>query len=103
MLPTGRGPVKAPLGFYGERRHSAATGGLCQRRRMIFVKILILTGKFGMGHLSAAQALQEQLRQAGHRADTVDLFEYALPGRAAAMYWWFNVLVTYGGGERVPG
>ena len=61
------------------------------------MKILILTGKFGMGHLSAAQALQEQLRQGGHQADTVDLFEYALPGRAAAMYWWFNVLVTYGG------
>lgn len=61
------------------------------------MRILIVTGKFGMGHLSAAQALQEQLRQAGHRADTVDLFEYALPSRAAAMYWWFNVLVTYGG------
>ena len=61
------------------------------------MKILILTGKFGMGHLSAAQALQEQLRQGGHLADTVDLFEYALPERASAMYWWFNVLVTYGG------
>lgn len=61
------------------------------------MKILIITGKFGMGHLSAAQALQEQLRQAGHRADTVDLFAYALHQRASAMYWWFNVLVTYGG------
>lgn len=61
------------------------------------MKILIITGKFGMGHLSAAQALQEQLRQAGHRADTVDLFEYALHERASVMYWWFNVLVTYGG------
>lgn len=61
------------------------------------MRILIVTGKFGMGHLSAAQAIQEQLRQAGHRADTVDLFEYALPNRASAMYWWFNVLVTYGG------
>ena len=61
------------------------------------MRILIVTGKFGMGHLSAAQALQEQLRQAGHRADTVDLFEYALPNRASAMYWWVNVLVTYGG------
>ena len=61
------------------------------------MKILILTGKFGMGHLSAAQAIQEQLRQDGHRANTVDLFEYAQPGAAPAMYWWFNVLVTYGG------
>ena len=61
------------------------------------MKILILTGKFGMGHLSAAQALQEQLRQGGHQADVIDLFEYALPERASALYWWFNVLVSYGG------
>lgn len=61
------------------------------------MKILILTGKFGMGHQSAAQALQEQLRQGGHRADTVDLFEYALPELAPAMYRGFRLLVTFGG------
>ena len=61
------------------------------------MNILILTGKFGMGHLSAARALQEQLSLDGHRAEVVNLFEYALPERAGAMYWWFNVLVTYGG------
>lgn len=61
------------------------------------MKILILTGKFGMGHLSAAQAIQEQLRQGGHRADTVDLFEYALPELAPAMYRGFSMLVTFGG------
>ncbi|MBD5098815.1 MAG: UDP-diphospho-muramoylpentapeptide beta-N-acetylglucosaminyltransferase [Clostridiales bacterium] len=61
------------------------------------MNILILTGKFGMGHMSAANALREQLVQDGHRADVVDLFEYAMPERASAMYWWFNVLVTYGG------
>lgn len=61
------------------------------------MNILILTGKFGMGHLSAANALREQLGQDGHHADVVDLFEYAAPELAPAMYWWFNVLVTYGG------
>ena len=61
------------------------------------MNVLILTGKFGMGHLSAARALQEQLSQDGHHVDIVDLFEYALPGQASARYWWFNVLVTYGG------
>lgn len=61
------------------------------------MNILILTGKFGMGHLSAANALREQLAQDGHRAGVVDLFEYAVPELAPAMYWWFNVLVTYGG------
>ena len=61
------------------------------------MNITILTGKFGMGHLSAARALQEQLTQDGHHADIIDLFEYAMPERAAAMYWGFNLLVTYGG------
>ena len=61
------------------------------------MRILILTGKFGMGHLSAAAALQEHLTRDGHQALVVDLFQYALPERAPAMYWWFNVLVTYGG------
>ena len=31
------------------------------------MNILILTGKFGMGHLSAANALREQLGQDGHQ------------------------------------
>lgn len=61
------------------------------------MNILILTGKFGMGHLSAANALREQLGRDGHRADVIDLFAYAMPERASAMYRWFNVLVTYGG------
>ena len=61
------------------------------------MNVLILTGKFGMGHLSAANALREQLCQDGHRAGVVDLFEYAQPRLAPAMYWWFNVLVTRGG------
>ena len=61
------------------------------------MNILILTGKFGMGHLSAANALQEQLRQGGHEADTVDLFEYALPELAPALYRGFSLLVTFGG------
>ncbi len=62
------------------------------------MKILILTGKFGLGHMSAARAVEEQFRQAGHQADAVDLFEYAMPEQAPIMYWWFNVLVIYGGG-----
>ena len=61
------------------------------------MKILILTGKFGNGHWSAAQALREQLCADGHEAQVVDLFGYALPRLAPTMYWWFNVLVTCGG------
>ena len=61
------------------------------------MKILILAGKFGMGHMSAARALQEHLEQDGHCAEVVDLFEYAMPEQAPTLYWWFNVLVIYGG------
>ena len=61
------------------------------------MNILILTGKFGMGHLSAANALREQLIQDGHQAHVVDLFEYANPELAPAMYRAFNLLVTFGG------
>lgn len=61
------------------------------------MKILILTGKFGMGHWSASQALQEQLRGDGHEVEIVDLFGYALPELAPAMYRGFSLLVTYGG------
>ena len=39
------------------------------------MRILILTGKFGMGHLSAAAALQEHLTRDGHQALVVDLFQ----------------------------
>lgn len=62
------------------------------------MEILILTGKFGMGHWSASLSLKEQLEQDGHRAWVVDLFEYALPEAAPMMYRGFNLLVTYGGG-----
>lgn len=60
--------------------------------------ILILTGKFGMGHWSAALSLREQLERAGNQVSVVDLFDYAMPELAPAMYRGFNFLVTYVGG-----
>ena len=60
--------------------------------------ILILTGKFGMGHWSASRSLQEQLAREGHQVSVVDLFDYAMPELAPAMYRGFNFLVTYVGG-----
>ncbi len=62
------------------------------------MEILILTGKFGMGHWSAALSIQEQLEREGHQAQVVDFFAYALPETAPALYRGFNLLVTYGGG-----
>ena len=62
------------------------------------MEILIVTGKFGMGHWSAALSIQEQLEREGHQAQVVDFFAYALPETAPALYRGFNLLVTYGGG-----
>ena len=62
------------------------------------MKILVLTGKFGMGHYSAAQTLQHQLEQDGHQVTLVDLFAYMLPDLAPAMYRAFSLMVTYAGG-----
>lgn len=62
------------------------------------MEILILTGKFGMGHWSAALSLQEQLEREGHQVQVMDFFAYALPETAPALYRGFDLLVTYGGG-----
>lgn len=62
------------------------------------MEILILTGKFGMGHWSASLSLKEQLEQEGHRVQVIDFFDYAMPEAAPAIYRGFNLLVTYGGG-----
>lgn len=62
------------------------------------MNVLILTGKFGMGHFSAALSLQEELLRNGHNVRLIDFIDYALPEVAPALYRGFDLLVTYGGG-----
>lgn len=62
------------------------------------MEVLILSGKFGQGHWSAAGALRERLEREGHSAQVVDFFGYALPDLAPAIYRGFGLLVRYGGG-----
>ena len=62
------------------------------------MEILILSGKFGNGHWSAACSLRERLEREGHTAQVVDFFAYALPEWAPAIYRGFGLLVRYGGG-----
>lgn len=65
------------------------------------MNILILTGRFGAGHCSAARALRQQLLSAfpAMQVQVVDFFSYAMPGSSAeAMYQAFRMLVTYGAG-----
>ena len=62
------------------------------------MKMLILTGKFGMGHC-ASQSLRQQLLSAfpGARVEVVDLFAYAMPGASEGLQG-VRLLVTYGHG-----
>ena len=45
------------------------------------MKVLILTGKFGMGHYSASYSIEEQLKSTIENSDVtiVDIFDYTLP------------------------
>lgn len=62
------------------------------------MNILILTGKFGMGHYSASQSLRQQLLRAFPEAVVAveDFVAYAMPNGSEAMYKGFNLLVTHG-------
>ena len=64
------------------------------------MRILILTGKFGMGHWSASQSLRQQLLRAfpGAEVEVLDLVAQAMPNASEAMYKCFNLLVTRGSG-----
>ena len=64
------------------------------------LNILILTGKFGMGHYSASQSLRQQLQRAFPQAcaEVVDLVAYARPSTSKTVYQCFNLLVTRGSG-----
>lgn len=62
------------------------------------MKVLIMTGKFGMGHWSAANALRDSMCRAvpGLEVSVVDLFDWAAPGCAGAIYTAFSLLVNHG-------
>lgn len=62
------------------------------------MNILILTGKFGMGHFAAACSLRQQLLQRfPDAAVTVEDFPaYVLPNASAALYKFFDLVVTHG-------
>ena len=42
------------------------------------MKVLILTGKFGMGHWSAARSLAEQMEAGGHTVSLLVFFDFCL-------------------------
>lgn len=64
------------------------------------MRILILTGKFGMGHWSAAESLQMNLSNQPEQLSVKveDFFTYALEGASGLFYKSFHLLVTLGSG-----
>ena len=61
------------------------------------MKILIVTGRFGMGHYSAAEALREELLLETPRPDVevVDAVEALFPAFRGIVYHCFNFLVSH--------
>lgn len=62
------------------------------------MNVLILTGKFGMGHWSAAQSLRQQLLHSfpDASAEVVDFPACAMPHLSKALYKCFDFIVSYG-------
>lgn len=62
------------------------------------MNILILTGKFGMGHWVAAESLRQQLLRGFPEAavEVVDFPAYAMPKLSKAMYKGFHLMVFHG-------
>ncbi|SHH65014.1 UDP-N-acetylglucosamine:LPS N-acetylglucosamine transferase [Anaerosphaera aminiphila DSM 21120] len=60
------------------------------------MNILILTGKFGMGHLSVSKALEEEFKVINKNINVniVDLIEYVYPNRAELIYKSFSQVVN---------
>lgn len=55
------------------------------------MKILILTGSFGMGHNSVAKAINEELSKKDYETEVVDIVEYIMPVFNKIIYNTFNI------------
>ncbi|WP_036765509.1 MGDG synthase family glycosyltransferase [Peptostreptococcus sp. MV1] len=64
------------------------------------MKIVILTAKFGMGHMSASRSIMQDI-QSHYKNDDIeiiDFYEYALPHLSKYMYKSFDLLLKYAKG-----
>ena len=72
------------------------------------MKLLFLTGKFGMGHYSAAFSLAERVSRVNPEADIVirDIFEYAMPYYSDKVYHAFgeriiSIIIIWNARDRI--
>lgn len=63
------------------------------------MNILILTGRFGAGHIKAAEAIREEIRHThkSARVNIIDFTEYLFPRVADAIYHGFAFLTSHCG------
>lgn len=61
------------------------------------MRVLILTGRFGMGHIAAAQALQQEILREDPTTDVtvLDVIETCLPQLRHLIYGCFDFTVNY--------
>lgn len=62
------------------------------------MKIIILTGKFGMGHMTAALAVKQQIDNSDLKAnvEVIDWLDYISPKLAHKYYTFFHLIVNKG-------
>ena len=60
------------------------------------MNVLILTGRFGMGHIKAAEAIREDLLDTSQdvKVDIVDFMDYMFPALSNCIYKGFNFVVS---------
>ncbi|MFR7989845.1 MAG: MGDG synthase family glycosyltransferase [Anaerovoracaceae bacterium] len=60
------------------------------------MNIIILTGRFGMGHIKAAEAIREQILEENrnHNVEIIDFMDYMFPSFSKLIYRGFNFLVS---------
>ena len=60
------------------------------------MKVLILTGKFGMGHYSVSEAIKQEIinKESSVEINVVDILDYLMPKASKVVYKGFNTLVT---------
>ena len=59
------------------------------------MKVLVLTAKFGMGHMSASNAVKERIEKYNRDADVevIDFYNYVLPASSKYIYRGFSFII----------
>lgn len=61
------------------------------------MKVVILTAKYGMGHMSASRSIKDDLQKFNKEADVkiIDLYEYTMPVLSSFLYSSFGKILKY--------